>query len=237
MNDSTSPFAELAAAKLARLPIGCLDCERASIVQEAIDAALESAMGRTHYKLAYQCLQGEESSGSHGTFGIRILVAHKALDLSTRRDPDNETELEKALHHAGYDAVDKITDAVMRIVIANDPKAQEHVRAEREQLLGLFAAPIYVETIPNGYDSRWPSAHLPWFVVTTSVGRIKIGWRKRVIFIDWTETQGTKTADELFAAEDVTKSSGHDKERYIHAWSVEKAKSYIDAIIASASAS
>ncbi len=229
MNPSLT-LAERAASKLAALPIGCLPCEREAIVQEAIDAALEGAIGRSSFGLTYQCLRGEESSGSYGTFGVRILVAHKALDVYAERDLDNETELEKALHHAGYDAADKITDAVMRLVISRDPKAQERVRAERAQLLGLFAAPIYVETIPNGYDSRWGSAHLPWFVVTTSVGRIKIGWRRRVISIDWTETQGTKTSDELFAAEDVTKDA-----RGIHAWSVEKAKAYIAAIIGSAS--
>ncbi len=226
----TLSHAERAASKLAALPIGCLPCEREAIVQEAIDAALEQVGYRpSSMGLTYQCLQGEEGHGHYGTLGIRILMAHKALDLHAPRDLDNETALEKALHHAGYEAVDKLKDAAMRIVIERDPKTRETVAAERAELLGLFPAPIYVETIPNGYDSGWSQGHLPWFKVTTPVGRISIGWRRRVISIDWTETVGTKRAEELFAAEDVTKDT-----RLIHAWSVEKARAYIAAIIASA---
>ena len=88
--------------------------------------------------------------------------------------------------------------------------------------------PIYIEEIPNGYCNRACCRHLPWFIVTTTVGRIKIGWRKRVIEIDWSDTKGTAEAETLFAAEDVTKGT-----RYIHAWSVEKAKSYVAAIMSS----
>jgi hypothetical protein len=83
-----------------------------------------------------------------------------------------------------------------------------------------------VEEIPNGYCNRYCCAHLPWYIVTTRLGRIKIGWRKSVINIDWAETQGTKTSEELFQSENVTKDT-----RGIHAWGYEKARAYVGAII------
>lgn len=178
--------------------------------------------------LTYHTLQGEEGCGRYGSFGVRIEVAAPLPFLSQRRDPNNETTEEKAVHHAGYEAADLIKKAVMTCVVANDPKAKEQAIAERAQIVGLFPSPIYVEAIPNGYCSDWCCKHLPWFKVTTSVGHFTIGWRKRVISIDWAETKGTKNSTELFAGEDVTKG-----ERSIHAWSTEKAAAYIEAIIGS----
>lgn len=61
--------------------------------------------------------------------------------------------------------------------------------------------------------------------MTTVIGRFKIGWRKRVISIDWTETRNTKSGIVLFKDESTTTG-----ERYIHAWSLDKAKQYIKTI-------
>jgi hypothetical protein len=66
-------------------------------------------------------------------------------------------------------------------------------------------------------------------VVTTNIGRVKIGWRKRVINIDWSDTVVKKKAEELFPEENVTKG-GYDNHFYIHAWSYEDAKKYLDRI-------
>ena len=62
-----------------------------------------------------------------------------------------------------------------------------------------------------------------WFNVVTKFGVIKIGWRKHVINIDWSdcysdEADGTK----IFQEEDVTKDKN-----YIHAWSWEKCTEYL----------
>ena len=100
---------------------------------------------------------------------------------------------------------------------------------EKVAILALFPGTPFVEEIPNGYCSQYCCKHLPWFIVTTQVGRVKIGWRKRVIQIDWSETRNTKNSEELFAKEDVTKEA-----KMIHAWSYEDAKRYLEAIIASA---
>jgi hypothetical protein len=63
----------------------------------------------------------------------------------------------------------------------------------------------------------------PWYHVHTSIGWFRIGWRKRVIEIDW----GRIDADlaHLFVDEEVTKGFS-----YIHAWGYGKAAEYIKRI-------
>lgn len=98
-----------------------------------------------------------------------------------------------------------------------------------EKLLALFiAAGITVRTVwelPNGY---WPDApsyadvrrRSPWLLVKTEWGLVQIGWRKRVIQIDWSDTpvRGEVTTH------DVTKS-----DVLVHAWSEERAVEYLKA--------
>lgn len=158
--------------------------------------------------------------GDLGAFAIEIRVGGTNL-------PNLDS---KSIRFAGYEAEALIRKALMVEVIKNDVKTMERARQEKQDILALFPQPIFVEEIPNGYSPDcYSTQHLPWFVVTTKVGRFTIGWRRRVIEIDWSETRGTKTSAELFASEDVTK-----EKRLIHADSYEKAKQYIAAIIDSA---
>lgn len=62
----------------------------------------------------------------------------------------------------------------------------------------------------------------PWFHVETECGKFSIGWRKRVINIDWS-TIGDLSI--MFPNEDVTKGSC-----YIHAWGNDKATEYLGRI-------
>jgi hypothetical protein len=80
---------------------------------------------------------------------------------------------------------------------------------------------IALNETPNQYW-RDPEA-LPWFEVTTEHGFFVIGWRKRVISIEWGES--LKVPEETFADQDVTKD--HEM---IHAWGYDKAISYLTAI-------
>jgi hypothetical protein len=75
--------------------------------------------------------------------------------------------------------------------------------------------------IPNEYYPGDPDYFGPWFMVETPQGRLKIGWRKRVINIDWSGT-GLNPSPETFASEDVTKGMS-----YIHAWGTDKAVEYL----------
>lgn len=91
---------------------------------------------------------------------------------------------------------------------------------------------IRMASLPNEYC---PCDHCaPWFNVNTEFGTIKIGWRKRVINIDWSLLEQTlkecgklpkKNILSLFKKEDVTK-----EETLIHAWGWEKAEEYLTKI-------
>lgn len=77
--------------------------------------------------------------------------------------------------------------------------------------------------IPNGYCPCESCA--PWWNVKTEFGTIKIGWRKHVINIDWSELNRSIKRNKilkLFTKEDVTK-----EKMYIHAWDNEKATEYL----------
>ena len=95
------------------------------------------------------------------------------------------------------------------------------------------------DLLPNGY---WPGlVYIPWFLFHTSNGDILIGWRKRVISIEWQEN--FKPFDmAIFSSEDVTKWCGDigiqfkhfdsgilptNVKRGIHAWGVDKAIEYL----------
>lgn len=169
--------------------------------------------------LEYETLYSSEGWGSHGGFGIKILVAATTL-------PDLK---QKSIWYATDKAAELISAEVRAAILALSSDAQKRAEKERTELIGLFPEHIFVEAIPNGYCSQWCCRHLPWFIITTRIGRFKIGWRKRVINIDWSETVGTKDARELFRDEDTTR--GGRGEKYIHAWGLDKAKEYIQAIM------
>jgi hypothetical protein len=168
--------------------------------------------------MEYQTLIEEGSHGSLGNLSVRIEVAGTNI-------PDLNTD---DIRDAAYTAKRLVANAVSKAVLLALPSTPAAVATNKE-LVNLFSEPVFVEEIPNGYCSDWCCTHLPWFVVTTKIGRFTIGWRKRVIAIDWEQTRGTATAEELFPAEKVTKCG-----RSIHAWSTEDAQRYIATVVASA---
>lgn len=160
----------------------------------------------------YKCISSQEASNG---VGVKILVTIPEGDLT--EDEINEVQ------HVGYKLYEDLQGRLYR----RDPKEAEGKKAERNFLLACFGErPIFVEEIPSGYDKQYGR---PWFVVTTCIGRVKIGWRKKVINIDWSDTVVKTKAEDLFKDENVTKGS-YDNYFYVHAWSYEKAKEYIDKI-------
>ncbi len=97
-----------------------------------------------------------------------------------------------------------------------------------EEMRALFLlAGMTVERahkLANGY---WPdceryaelrASHPWWLVQVPNVGLIKIGWRKRVINIDWTDT---------LVREEVTKDATTQEKTMVHAWGYGKAVEYL----------
>lgn len=170
-----------------------------------------------NYKKAYSY---EGFGGPTGSFGMKVLIA------TSREINDND---KRVLGRK----IDEIQEAIMAETIKLDPKTIERREKDRAEIIALFPEPIFVEEIPNGYGPNDPwYSNFPWYQVTTKIGRIKIGWRKRVINIDWTETTNKLTGEELVPEGDMTKSGKYDNTRYIHAWGYEKAKQYIEKLLA-----
>lgn len=95
-----------------------------------------------------------------------------------------------------------------------------------EQVKALFLlAGIPVEQTYEIKNQYWPdhpsydSVRSPWWLVKTPAGLIEIGWRKRVISINW---EGAKAVRAVVTEDDVTKS-----EQLVHAYSYAKAVEYL----------
>lgn len=171
-------------------------------------------MSLTH---KWHSLFKSESCGSRGSFGLEILTACSPI-LPNLRDP--------RITSACYEAERLLSKAIRTVAIESDPEEVANAASERETLLSCFPEPIFVEPIPNGYCPDWCCSLRPWFLVTTKVGRFKIGWRKSVMHLEWTEVPNTLLSEKLFPDENVTRF-----DRVIHAHSLAKAKLYVQRVM------
>jgi len=122
---------------------------------------------------------------------------------------------------------EQIMEGLQRNTAENDPELQkEHVRLLEEYASLFKQRPIFIKEIPNKYWNNWYGVHRPWAIITTSSGHFEVGWRKRVLSIDWSQTLIEETAEAMFPDEPVTKDG-----RLIHAHTVEDARRYITRIM------
>ena len=108
---------------------------------------------------------------------------------------------------------------------ARHKKCQELLVIEREykEIKGILdrSEIPYTEMvmIPNQYHPNPdPVYYGPWFMVETPKGRIKIGWRKRVISIDWSESGWSAKGSDVVGDKEVT-----HWEEGVHAYGADKA--------------
>lgn len=121
-----------------------------------------------------------------------------------------------------------LLSSICSSLLSVDADAIERRRLMRQEIVGLFGeSAVYVEEIPNRYGSSWYYSMSPWFRITTRIGNFIVGWRKRVIHIEWTDTLVNDLSVTVFQDVDVTKF-----DRCIHAWSYLDAKNYINRIFA-----
>ena len=150
--------------------------------------------------------------GQYGDFGLKILISYK------RELNDKDSSMLSKVAR-------EIEEAISSESVRLDPAAAQRNAEDKAEILSLFEQPIFVEEIPNGYSNSWWYSHFPWYRITTPLGHWVVGWRKRVLVIDWSSTVIKAYAKDVIP-DDVTK---HD--RLVHAWTMEKAKEYIALII------
>lgn len=170
-------------------------------------------MELTNWKTAYKI----ESFGKKN-FGIEVRVA---VDR-----PLNEND-----NMAMYSIADQIEKAILSESMRLDPEEQEAKDDEYRKLVNCFGGVgIFTEPIPNGYCNRWCCTQKPWYRVTTPRGVVTIGWRKRVIHLEWEpRVSGGVKADDLFPAE--AKAGITTGDFYIHAYGYEKATEHLKVLL------
>lgn len=158
-----------------------------------------------------------ESYGAGGSFKGAVLIDFEKFDALP----------EDVRSHIGFNTSDFLLKLREQISMAwakenEADKRNEHVAELAELFKSAGFDTIHVETIDSKYCSESCCYKYPWIIVTTQKGRIKLGWRKRVMNLDWSESDITAMGEILFKEENTTKG-----EKYIHCWSKEKAVEYL----------
>lgn len=128
-------------------------------------------------------------------------------------------------------AFETLANILYKNDLKNNQEYQKNLADEKRKILDLFGDKrIYVSEIENEYT---PDALNPWFNIVTTKGHVKIGWRKRVIQIEWNTKEIPVLAKDVCPDDDVTRTTGwSDKNiEYIHAWGYEKAQEYLNVIL------
>lgn len=138
-------------------------------------------------------------------------------------------------HDDFYDVARQIRRKLDTVSAELDPKGPAEREAYKVEIADIYqragVEAIYMEPLRNGYCPEPCCLNKPWFRVTSKIGHVVIGWRKRVISIDWKDTVlKDRSGEELFPDEKVTRL-----ETGIHAWGVDAAVKYIQHLHASVS--
>lgn len=94
-----------------------------------------------------------------------------------------------------------------------------------------YEKPLSLKRLPNGYCGDHPEkceicAARPWWEIEfEGVGPVVVGWRKRVIVIDWSKT-GRQLMPKMVTEDDVTKNAV-----LVHAYGYGKAIMYLQQVL------
>jgi len=109
------------------------------------------------------------------------------------------------------------------------------MKIEKVKALFLLAG-FKVQSTYKLENQYWPEAYTelrqenPWWLVKTEYGLVKIGWRKRVISIDWSDTlYQAKIVDDSDShwPDSITTDEVTRSETLVHAWNYLKALEYL----------
>jgi len=205
------------------------DCHDAMTVNKDIVLPLKDHIGSTLKQL--QEFLNKKEDGVYWLCSERPIRNDRFIDLTPHPKYDSLKINEHGWvgKHEGLDTANYVIaegdEASVRVFQFEHHKCYKDKKAddEKKHFEEIFTAAGYnkheLKEIPNQYCPCERCA--PWYLVKTEVGTFKIGWRKRVINIDWEKTKLLAVLS-LFAGEDVTKG-----EHYIHAWGKEKAIEYL----------
>jgi hypothetical protein len=204
----------------------------------------------TGYELAY----GAEGAGSRGVTGLKIFVRRypetvgwlKAVSDARDDGRLSDREKENCIFYRVGAEVERVLEEQARRL---NPKTWESEAKTKADFEKSFAdaglGPIFMEPIQNGYHRAGDPHALgnPWYSVATAIGYIQIGWRKRVINIDWARTtlksliedkyhEGPRLpgGEELFPAEHKS-GCPTTGDTFIHAYGYEKATEYLKVML------
>lgn len=190
----------------------------------------------------YQLSTAVESRSEAGVYGVKIYVrrppeAQDRWDALRKKDwrqcTAEERDIKIMVPHA---------DDILQVVRKQDRLLDPETKRKEDELRSRFKNAfgkrvIFMEAIPNGYlrpDDPWAVGE-PWYRVTTSIGHLVVGWRKRVIHLDWKDTilrslkpeqqQSVPGGEEVFPNEDTTRL-----ETGIHAWGYDDLTRYLNAL-------
>lgn len=150
----------------------------------------------------------------------RIQFSHPPQEISANIDIILDRELTSDESYFINQKSEEIIRLLRKNTIVNSDQHKNELKEEKDKIISCFGGiHIYVKPIDNGYGKNSLN---PWFEVTTSKGIIVIGWRHRVINIDWEKSDIKDKADDLFPNENVTKDH-----KSIHAYGYDKATQYL----------
>lgn len=180
-------------------------------------------MPRISPEVEWDVVCGTEGvGGAFGRTGIEIHVPKALIDGLT-----TDTRYE----------VSRLAEQALELICLDkarrDPTMIKTAAERRAKLIGMFSGLTYawVEEIPNGYGlPHWYTIIDPWFKVYTNRGPITVGWRRRVINIDWSLIDQAADAAVVFPKEH---RAGYPTtgNHYIHAYSYEDGYTYLHAIM------
>lgn len=165
--------------------------------------------------------------------GVRTHYVDHEIVINVNGPADGNMRDGRPWQRVDKDYVIKPGDiATLDIITSTHEKCYREnlARVTRERMVDAFTRAgfpnVALISVPNEYWGKsQPYYADPWFLAQVNDGpKFKIGWRKRVIKIDWSETH--MDLRHLFPDEDVTKESG-----FIHAWGYDKAVEYLKKIV------
>jgi len=216
------------------------NCHDTVVVRNTQNIPLDEFVGKT--LAAVKKHYGQKTNAEYFMQDDILIRNDRFIDLSPKYPkPENEYERKAVKNKSGWVAKrDGITDKyviqkgdvgyfnVWRYYHSKcDDKAKDNEM--RQRFHRVFEKAGFGRIRMSSTKNRYSSARVyaPWYYVNTEHGTFLIGWRKRVINIDWKGLGAVAESGfgDLFISEDVTKAN-----TYIHAYGYDKAMDYLQRI-------